>query len=147
MTAQVIPRRSVLKLLLVLVSGGLVGCDHDITIVNPTAPDPPEPIADQVEFRVLGTYDDVRIRHVNAQDGTSQVEADLPYRSVFTTLRDFVFLSLSAEAVGEGGGFLQVQIFVNGLLLQEANTSATDPRLAISVTYRRATPLPTPVPA
>ena len=106
------------------------------------------PVADQVEFRVLGTYDDVRIRHVNAQDGTSQINhAALPYRSVFTTLRDFVFLSLEASAIGEGGGFLQVQIFVNGILLQEASSSATDPRLAVAVTYRRATPLPAPVPA
>ena len=141
-----VTRRRLVQLL--LMSVGLAACDHDITIVNPAAPDPPPaPIADQVEFRVLGTYDDVRIRHVNAQDGTSQVNnAALPYRAVFTTLRDFLFLSLEAAAVG-APGFLQVQIFVNGLLLQEASSSATDPRLAISVTYRRATPLPTPVPA
>ena len=97
MTAQVIPRRFALKLL--LLSAGLLGCDHNITVVTPTEPDSlPGPVPDRIEFRVIGTYRDVSVRHVNAADGTVQTQTDLPYLASFTTTRDSMFLSLTASS-------------------------------------------------
>lgn len=121
---------------LVLALSGLLACGDDITIQAPSAPDPPPSAQpDRIEFRVSGSFRSVTVRHVNAQDGTSQVRTDLPYFNTFTSARDFIFLSLEAWAVGEG--FLQVQIWVNGFLLQEASISEDDPRISIATTFRR----------
>ena len=126
-----------------LLSGALASCEDKIIIQAPTAPTPTAPVADRIEFRVLGTLRGVTIRHVNAQDGTTIIKSDLPYFASFTTIRDSLFLSLEALAVGEG--FLQVQLWINGYLLQEATSSDADPRLSIAVNYRRGQ-YPPPVP-
>jgi hypothetical protein len=132
-------RRSALILLLSL---STLGCEDKIIIQAPTAPDPPPtPQPDRIEFRVSGSFRSVTVRHVTAQDGTSQVKTDLPYFNFFTSTRDFLFLSLEAWAAGEG--FLQVQIWANGYLLQEASISEENPRISIATTFRRAVVTPT----
>jgi hypothetical protein len=141
-----VTRRSLLQLGVLTLTGGLVGCEDEIIIQAPTAPEPPPAtIPDRVELRVIGSFRSVTVRHVNAQDGSSRNErVDLPYFASFTTLRDSMFISLEAFAVGEG--WLQVQILVNGFLLQEATSSSDDPRLAISVTFRHSDVVPPPTP-
>jgi hypothetical protein len=139
-------RRQLVFLVLLSASGCLLqGCEDEITIVAPTAPDPPpSPIPDRVEFRVLGTFESVTVRHVTAQDGTAVVETGLPFFSAFQTTSAQMFLSLTVQANGDG--FLQLQILVNGNVVREATSTTDDPHLAISVTYRRGDQPSVPVP-
>ena len=146
MTSPVSPLTRRLLLAWLPAGLGLIACEDKIIVQAPTAPTPPTaPIPDRIEFRVLGTHRSVTIRHVNAQDGTTIVRSDLPYFASFTTIRDSMFLSLEAFATGDG--FLQVQLWINGYLLQEATSSDSDPRLNVTVNYRRGQyPPPVPVP-
>jgi hypothetical protein len=121
---------------LVLLAGLASGCSDEINNYTTVAPTPvPPPTPDRIEYRVIGTFDRVTVRHSNVQDGTTQVVTGLPYVTSFTTLAETMFVSLEATARGEG--YLQVQILVNGNVVREANSVSEDPRLQLSITYRR----------
>jgi hypothetical protein len=116
------------------------GCSDRITYVQqPAAPTPVAvPVPDRIEYRVLGTFDRVTVRHSNQQDGTTQVITGLPYVTSFTTLQPSLFISLDVAA--QGDGYLQLQLMVNGFVVREANSTTENPRVSLNYTYRRVTP-------
>jgi hypothetical protein len=123
-------------MLVLLLLAGLPGCSDEINNYTTVAPTPvAPPVPDRIEYRVIGTFDRVTVRHSNQQDGTTQLTTGLPYVTSFTTLAESMFVSLDVSARGEG--FLQVQIMVNGAVVREATSTTEDPRLQLNLTYRR----------
>ena len=111
---------------------------------NQPTPVPTEPkvVRDTIEFRVNGNPALVRIRYSDGLDGLNQTTSVLPFQTAFTSTREFVFLSLEASPLSYPAAvtipFLNVQIYVNGILFREASSSdfTTNPVIA-SGTYRR----------
>lgn len=121
------------SLSLVLSFALIAGCSNN-DVLNPNSPSPtPVPAttttpvtANRIEFRVTGNAGGVRVRYSNPVDGLTQVVTTLPYVATITTQQNDMFLSLEATPtfwVSNTFPFLSVQIFVNGVLFREANTS------------------------
>jgi hypothetical protein len=104
----------------------------------PTLPPPPK--SDIVEFRVVGNFPSVQIKYRTPLDGTSQVTTGLPWSTFVRMVKGPVFLSIEvqakSESLGPGASFLQVQIFVNGILFREANSSDKLPMIQTSGQHR-----------
>lgn len=131
------------RAVLVLLAGLAVACDYRIDNTTPTGVTPIVPptstVQDTVEFRVQGDLPLVIVKVSNSLDGLQQSSSVLPYSSTLNIAgRDSVFLSLDARAPLLGAfGFLQVQIFVNGLVFREASSANLNPVAAVSGTWRR----------
>jgi len=101
---------------------------------------PPPPKSDIVEFRVIGNFPTVQVRYRTPLDGTTQVTTGLPWSATVKLVKGPMFLSVDvmamSESVGAGAPFLQVQIFVNGVLFREANSSEKVPMLSVSGQHR-----------
>lgn len=121
------------SLSLVLSFALIAGCSNN-DVNNPVSPSPINPpttsttpvTANRIEFRVTGNAGGVRVRYSNPVDGLTQVVTTLPYVATITTQQNDMFLSLEATPtfwVSNTFPFLSVQIFVNGVLFREANTS------------------------
>jgi hypothetical protein len=146
--------KSACLLLLLLAIVGASACrdttviyPYPLTPTGPTATTAPRPIADLIEFRVLGNANTARVRHTSSIDGLTQVTTSLPYLAHFTSTESAVFLSLEATPTAYGSittysvmgpPILIVQIFVNGMLFRE--TSSSDfllSTVSVSGTWRR----------
>lgn len=104
----------------------------------PVVPAPPK--SDIIEFRVIGNFPSVQIRYRTPLDGTTQVTTGLPWSTFVKMVKGPMFLSLDviaqSESVGAGAPFLQVQIFVNGIMFREANSSEKVPMISVSGQHR-----------
>ena len=93
---------------------------------NPT-PSPAPATVNKIEYRVTGNALGARIRYSNAVDGLTQVVTTLPYVATITTQESSMFITLEATPTTYPFTvlypFLSVQVFVNGVLFREANTS------------------------
>ena len=102
--------------------------------VDPT-PLPPEPMATQIDYRVLGTdVRSVRITYFSSAQGTTQVTTDVPWFLSYQTHADSTFVYLAADAPMSDllEGTLIVQVFVNGTLFREARSSGFSPSVTVS---------------
>ena len=116
------------------------GCDRDITVNVPTAPEPV--ITSNVfEFRVVSNAQQARIRYSNPVDGTNQVTTALPFTTSFRSDRDYMFLSLDATptsfAFNVVHPFTSVQILVNGIVFRELLSTEFEETVSVSGTWRR----------
>lgn len=111
-----------------------------LTPLNPTTPIVK---TDTIEYRVTGSgVNQVQIRYSNSIDGTSIITTGLPWFFTVQNTKDTVFLSLDVATTntfvgGAVGTFLSGQIFVNGVLFREANSTLMYPVLSVSGQYRR----------
>jgi len=122
------------------------GCGD--TIVNPTGPSNVNQFGDsssqltKIEFRVSGNADAVKVRYSIPIDGLTQTVTALPYSTTITTVSNNLLLSIEAAPISYPESvripFLSVQIFVNGVLFREANSSDFFfNAISASGTYRR----------
>jgi hypothetical protein len=119
----------------------VIGCSVKSGVeIAPFPTIPPPPKSDVVEFRVIGNFPTVQIRYRTPLDGTTQVTTGLPWSTVVKMVKGPMFLSIDAiarsEPSGAGGPYLQVQIFVNGILFREANSSEKVPMISVSGQHR-----------
>lgn len=116
--------------------------NNPLAPTNPLTPTNPILTKDLIEFRVSGNCSSALIRFNNALDGLSQLTTSLPYVAIFESNRDNIFLSLEATPgiypTSVQVPFLSVQIYVNGKLFREANSSSfLANTISVSGTYRR----------
>jgi len=107
-------------------AGILPACHRD---EEPSAP------PDAIEYRVVGTVGVATVRYSNSLDGFTQVVSGLPFTYTVTSTRATQYLTLDAAATTFG--YLQVQIFVNGVVFRDANITASAPTVGVSGTFRR----------
>jgi len=120
-------KRFVILLSLLAISCG----DTIIQVPNApsTIPVTKDPViqAAVVEFRVIGNASNARVRFLTPLDGLSQITTTLPYYDSFASAQNNLFLSLEAAPVGYpisvSEPFLQIQIFVNGILFRESSSA------------------------
>ena len=124
-----------------------LGCGD--TIVNvPTAPTPTPTVTpaaillNVIEFRVNGNPTLARVRFSDPVDGLTIVTTILPYSISIQTSQTTMFLSLEATPTAYPFSinipFMQVQIFANGSLFREANSSDFSLNtIAVNGTWRK----------
>jgi len=101
------------------------------TIINTPSPTGPSDVINtqltQIEFRVSGNASAVKVRYSIPIDGLTQIVTALPYSTTINTVSNNLLLSIEASPLGYPDSvlipFLSVQIFVNGVLFREANSS------------------------
>jgi hypothetical protein len=94
--------------------------DQRDTPVTPTPTPIPVARTYTVEYRVIGTARRANIIYVNDIYGSNELSTGLPFFSNFQTNHARVFVSLFAQAEGEGA--VRVQILVDGVLFREGST-------------------------
>jgi hypothetical protein len=136
------------RLFIVLFMVAAVACgDDDNESRNsngdgPTSPSSPVKLA-HVEIRVFGNIGPansvVIIKHSNSADGLAIVNAIVPYIFSFDTDRDSLFLYVDAQSSfgTTTVSFIQVQIFVNGILFREASSQGFQLFAQAQGTWRR----------
>jgi len=110
-----------------------LGCRDTINVLPAPAPVPtPTPTATPVplnviEFRVNGNPSLAKVRYSDPVDGLTLVTTILPYSISISTPQTTMFVSLDATPTSYPFSvnvpFMQVQIFANGSLFREANSS------------------------
>lgn len=141
------PRFGVVALIVALAS--IVGCRDTIIIPSPvptptpTATASPTPVPlNVIEFRVNGNPSLARVRYSNPVDGLTLVSTTLPYEISIQTAQTTMFVSLDATPtnypITVDVPFLSVQIFANGALFREANSSSfLLSTISVSGTWRK----------
>ena len=143
--------RPIFGVVALLVALGLASTCRD-TVYFPTTPAPtPTPTAtatpvpvplNVIEFRVNGNPTLARVRYSNPVDGLTLVSTILPYVISIQTPQTTMFLSLEATPtsypITVDVPFLSVQIFANGSLFREANSSSfLLSTISVSGTWRK----------
>lgn len=123
-----------------------LGCtSYPPTSTAPSGTTPPNSTVpgaayDSIEYRVVGTATSAVVRFATSVDGLTQVTTSLPYVVGFRSTAPSLFLSLEATPTVASftalSPFLAVQIFVNGTLFRESNTSAYGGTLSVNGTWR-----------
>ena len=128
-------KRRLLFLLPLLLIGGCTKIYQEASKdsnANPVAPTP-QVVTHLVEFRVTGTVTSANITDSNTEDGSESISTSVPWFRQFKISSDS-FLYLDAQSFDFGQ--LHVQIFVDGQLFKEAFANGSEPRVAVSGTYR-----------
>lgn len=129
-----------------LITTALAGaCDKTVNNNYPITPTPlpsDKVVTSKIEFRVTGNANSVRIKYFTPSDGLIQAVTTLPFTTSFNTTLDQLFLSLDVTPISYSGvtmfPFLSAQIFVNGNLFREVNsTDSFLNTLSISGNWRR----------
>lgn len=140
------------SLALVVVALSVLACNRQ-TNINPTSPTSPTspfgsptptPAATRttVQFRVLGTVLQARVRYSTPADGLVQVITALPFDTSFTTTQTAIFLSLEGTPILFDGSvsfpFFSIQIIVNDQVFREAASGNSFLQtLSVSGTWRQ----------
>jgi hypothetical protein len=117
------------------------------TIVNNLPPTPVDTTTKvtltNIEFRVTGNANSVRVRYTNSLDGTVQTVTSLPFFNSFNTDKTAMFLSItvtplqSAALILDPNPFLTAQIFVNDVIFREASSIDYSTNLVVSGDWRK----------
>jgi hypothetical protein len=125
-----------------------LGCRDTINVLpSPVSTPTPTPTATPVplnviEFRVNGNPILAKVRFSDPVDGLTLVTTVLPYSISIQTAQTTMFLSLEATPTGYPFSVnvpvMQVQIFANGSLFREANSSDFSLNtISVSGTWRK----------
>ena len=117
-------------LLCALALAGASACGD--TIVNvPSGPSAvtqtPTPTTSQIQFRITGNANSVKVRYSTPTDGLVQTVTTLSFFTSFNTSADNLFLSLEVTPISYSAlvnyPFLSAQILVNNDLFREATST------------------------
>lgn len=140
------------SLALVVVAVTVLACNRQVNNypTSPTAPSSPfgtptpTPVATRttIQFRVLGSVLQARVRYSTPADGLVQVITALPFDTSFTTTASAIFLSLEGTPILFDGSvsfpFFSIQIVVNDQVFREASSGNSFLQtLSVSGTWRQ----------